>query len=74
MSSIVPECLIGDSKRLKQVIVNLLVLLVTNNSIKIILVRSSYNHANGVLKIVLFGRRNSDCEAYNPMIMQEDMS
>ena len=60
MLSSMPERLFGDSKRLKQVIVNLLKLLLENNQIKVVLVSSDFDNFTHELKIGLFGKRDMD--------------
>ena len=55
-----PERLFGDSKRLKQVIVNLLKLLLENNQIKVVLVSSDFDNFTHELQIGLFGKRDMD--------------
>ena len=68
-----PECLIGDAKRLKQVIINLLKLLLSDNLISVILVQSGFNYGKSELKIVLFGKRDiNNAFENNVSIYDED--
>ena len=68
-----PECLIGDAKRLKQVIINLLKLLLSNNLISVILVQSGFSYNKSELKIVLCGKRDiNNAFENNVSIYEED--
>ena len=74
MLSSMPERLFGDSKRLKQVIVNLLKLLLSNNLVNVILVSSDFDHEKHELKIGLFGKRDMEwCGENDLMTLQENI-
>ena len=70
-----PDRLFGDSKRLKQVIVNLLKLLLDNDLIKVILVTSEFDFVKHELKIGLLGKRDMDwADANDHMTLMQEIN